>query len=150
MIEAFWDVYEYDDFDECRRMYREDFMFCTASLYLHPNPSSIIWNKIQEYSQHPRHFDRRTKEVGKCFPLSFMQSKNISNIMEARLKTEAWEKYKLNSSVEVMECLSTIRSNMDVCRMNGIADVLFICCMVAIILMVILATAQDKIKSFFM
>ncbi|XP_050091612.1 regulator of hypoxia-inducible factor 1-like isoform X2 [Anopheles aquasalis] len=154
MIEALWDVYEYDEFDECRRLYRDDFMFCTANLYLYPKPSSIIWNKIQEYSQHPRHYDRRTKEVGQCFPISLMphndmQYKNISNIMEAHLSEDAWQKYKLNSSVEVMECLSTIQSNIDFWRINGVADVLFICCFIAIILMVLLATAQDKIKSFY-
>ncbi|XP_035789042.1 regulator of hypoxia-inducible factor 1-like isoform X2 [Anopheles albimanus] len=154
MIEALWDVYEYDDFDECRRLYRDDFIYCTANLYLHPKSSSIVWNKIQEYSQHPRHYDRRINEMGQCFPMSLMayhdmQYNNISNIMETRLMANAWQKYKLNSSVEVMECISTIQSNMDFCRIDGVADVLFICCFVAIILMVLLATLQDKIKSFY-
>ncbi|XP_058122759.1 O-acyltransferase like protein-like [Anopheles ziemanni] len=141
-------IYEYDDYDDCRRSH-PDFVYCIVQLRLQPDPTSVIWNSIQNYSSSPRHFDRRSVEVGSCLqechPPFERNSEHITTLLDVCLRTKVWSLYKLNSTIERASCSGAVKSNAE--HEDGwkiaAAKVTFVCWAVGALFLVSWATLLD-------
>ncbi|XP_052895585.1 O-acyltransferase like protein-like [Anopheles moucheti] len=139
-------IYQYDDYEECRRTY-SDFVYCNAKAHLTSSLDSVLWTNIKNYSTHPRHFDRRTIEVGacvqKCRPTFESAMHNVSAELERCVQKKIWSQYELNSSIEIMRCIHgdepTLKNSAEI----GIAQIGFLCFAIGAIMLVILATVSD-------
>ncbi|XP_053674031.1 O-acyltransferase like protein-like [Anopheles nili] len=142
-------LYDYDDYEECRREY-SDFVYCTVKSHLSSNASSTIWREIQHHSTHPRHFDRRVIEVGfclqKCRTVETVQPQthNVSAVLQTCVERKIWALYHLNSTTEIMRCISSNNSFADNSSSTGIARIIFICSVVGVIAAVFYATVADN------
>uniref|UniRef100_A0AAG5DD43 Acyltransferase 3 domain-containing protein n=2 Tax=Anopheles atroparvus TaxID=41427 RepID=A0AAG5DD43_ANOAO len=140
-------IYQYDDFDDCRRVY-PGFVYCTVQLRLLPDAASALWNSIQKYSASPRHFDRRTIEVGSCLqecsPSFDMTTGNVTAFLYTCLQAKIWSQYQLNSSIVLARCKSAADANAtNESWMTVVAGSAFIAWTVGALLLVIWATISD-------
>ncbi|XP_049295267.1 O-acyltransferase like protein-like isoform X2 [Anopheles funestus] len=139
-------IYQYDDYEECRQTY-SDFVYCSAKAHLTSNLDSMLWTNIKNYSAHPRHFDRRTIEVGacvqKCIPTFESAIHNLSAELQRCVEKKIWSQYELNSSIEIMRCIHGNKSTKNNNPELGIAQIAFLCFAIGTIMVVMLASLSD-------
>ncbi|XP_052873540.1 regulator of hypoxia-inducible factor 1-like [Anopheles cruzii] len=140
-------IYQYDDFDGCRRLH-SDFVYCVTKVHFDPDPDSLLWNYLQNYSTHPRRYDRRTIEMGTCVQECAAASAayNITTVLEDCVSSKVWAQYEFNSSVETVKCISSTESTPQDATEIGILEVAFLCCAVGIVVLVGLSTVKDTAK----
>ncbi|XP_053664389.1 O-acyltransferase like protein-like [Anopheles marshallii] len=139
-------IYQYDDYEECRRTYI-DFVYCNAKAHLKSSLDSMLWTSIKNYSTNPRHFDRRTIEVGACAQkcrLTFESAiHNVSAELERCVEKKIWSQYEFNSSIEIMRCIHGDESTPNNSAELGIAQICFLCFAIGAIVLVTLASVSD-------
>ncbi|XP_041769148.1 O-acyltransferase like protein-like isoform X5 [Anopheles merus] len=142
-------IYRYDDYEECRRTY-SDFVYCNAISQIVPAFDSKIWTRIQEYSTHPRHFDRSAIETGTCLQKCRHTMQSVEHNITAELhdcvKTKIWSQYELNSSINILNCITAEELN-DTSETSGVARLAFLCISIGIIMLVIFATVYDGVNT---
>ncbi|XP_050074224.1 O-acyltransferase like protein-like [Anopheles maculipalpis] len=140
-------IYQYDDYEECRRTYSNS-VFCSAKSYLLPSVDSTLWAEIMNYSTHPRHFDRRTIEVGvcvqKCKPEFDSAVHNVSAELQRCIERNMWRQYELNSSIEIMRCIYADEAAVENSAGLGVAQIGFLCFAIGAIVLAILASVSDN------
>uniref|UniRef100_A0A182WAW7 Acyltransferase 3 domain-containing protein n=1 Tax=Anopheles minimus TaxID=112268 RepID=A0A182WAW7_9DIPT len=139
-------IYQYDDYEECRRTY-SDFVYCSAYAHLISSSNSTQWTSIENYSSHPRHFDRRKVEVGacvqKCRPTFESAIHNLTAELQRCVEQKMWSRYALNSSIEIMHCIHGAEATKDNSAGLGIAQISFLCFAIGAIVLAVLASVAD-------
>uniref|UniRef100_A0AAG5CWG7 Acyltransferase 3 domain-containing protein n=1 Tax=Anopheles atroparvus TaxID=41427 RepID=A0AAG5CWG7_ANOAO len=59
-------LFAYDDFEDCRRWYREDYVYCIAKAPLAPDDTSTLWRNLSYFSSDYHHYDHTVLERGVC------------------------------------------------------------------------------------
>uniref|UniRef100_A0A182HZ42 Acyltransferase 3 domain-containing protein n=1 Tax=Anopheles arabiensis TaxID=7173 RepID=A0A182HZ42_ANOAR len=61
-------VFVYDDFEDCRRWYRDEYVYCIVKAPLAPDDSSALWRNLSYFSSDYHHYDHSVLERGVCVP----------------------------------------------------------------------------------
>ncbi|KAL1395086.1 hypothetical protein pipiens_011497 [Culex pipiens pipiens] len=59
-------VFEYDDYEECRREHRDEYAFCVVHATISPDESSELYRNLTTFSQDTLHYDHTRLERGVC------------------------------------------------------------------------------------
>ncbi|XP_058117403.1 uncharacterized protein LOC131284617 [Anopheles ziemanni] len=59
-------LFVYDDFEDCRRWYRDDYVYCIAKAPLAPDDTSTLWRNLSYFSSDYHHYDHTVLERGVC------------------------------------------------------------------------------------
>uniref|UniRef100_A0A1Q3FSA5 Acyltransferase 3 domain-containing protein n=2 Tax=Culex tarsalis TaxID=7177 RepID=A0A1Q3FSA5_CULTA len=59
-------VFEYDDFEECRREHRDEYAYCVVHATISPDESSDLYRNLTTFSQDTLHYDHTRLERGVC------------------------------------------------------------------------------------
>ncbi|XP_058836497.1 regulator of hypoxia-inducible factor 1-like [Topomyia yanbarensis] len=104
-------LYDYDDFDDCRRA-NPEYEYCVVKAHLEENTKSALWRQISRYSADPRHYRRDVLELGICVdrcnaiidrpPENDTRTNRASSCSTERV----WLNYALNSTSHVSNCVS--------------------------------------------
>ncbi|XP_065078604.1 O-acyltransferase like protein-like [Ochlerotatus camptorhynchus] len=104
-------LYDYDDFDDCRSE-NPGFLYCVVKAHLVENTSSVLWQRIKEYSSDPRHYRRDILEIGvcldRCVSLTELTNNDGHNaqLAEKCAADRVQTNYNLNSTTDVLNCIS--------------------------------------------
>ncbi|XP_055536792.1 O-acyltransferase like protein-like isoform X2 [Wyeomyia smithii] len=118
-------LYDYDDFDECKRANPDKYQYCVVKAHLEENASSQLWREINQYSNDPRHYRRDIIELGICLDrctlvsleedgrhhstASTRDSKFAKECASERIKLN----YGLNSSSRTSTCVGASNNIVD-------------------------------------
>ncbi|XP_035918932.1 uncharacterized protein LOC118517159 [Anopheles stephensi] len=140
-------IYQYDNYEECRHTY-SDFVYCSTKAHLTPSLDSALWDEIMNYSTHPRHFDRRTIEVGacvqRCRPSFDSAIHNVSAELQRCIERKMWSQYELNSTIEIMRCIYADETLTETSTGIGVAEIGFLCFALGAIVLAIFASWSDN------
>ncbi|XP_058444124.1 nose resistant to fluoxetine protein 6-like [Malaya genurostris] len=115
-------LYDYDDFEECRRTYRDKYLYCIVRAHFSPDDESLLWKNLSSYSEHPFRYDRRIQERGICVPdcERFSQGVQLSDASGydeddtyvdlfrscINLKLEKHYNIRAGTNIEIVHCYS--------------------------------------------
>ncbi|XP_058832979.1 O-acyltransferase like protein-like [Topomyia yanbarensis] len=149
-------LFKYDDFDECRKG-NPRFQYCIVQAVIRPNESSDIWHNISLLSANPLNFPHDHLERGIClhdclrrvFPveqLEIDQMEILASNDELRLdylsrcvNMELEASHQLQTSASILHCLS----EENFLSSFGLADQCFLGMVIALVLLVGVATVRD-------
>ncbi|KAL9693697.1 hypothetical protein quinque_012982 [Culex quinquefasciatus] len=59
-------LFQYDEYEDCRMTYREQYVYCVVRARIRPDDGSELWRNISLFSEDTRHYDHRMVERGIC------------------------------------------------------------------------------------
>ncbi|XP_001658417.2 nose resistant to fluoxetine protein 6 isoform X1 [Aedes aegypti] len=59
-------LFEYDDFESCRKTYRERYVYCIVRAKIVPDDESLLWQNMSLVSEDNFYYDHRVLERGMC------------------------------------------------------------------------------------
>nr|XP_029728562.1 nose resistant to fluoxetine protein 6-like [Aedes albopictus] len=59
-------LFEYEDFESCRKTYREQYVYCIVRARIIPDDDSQLWRNVSIFSEDSFHYDHRVLERGVC------------------------------------------------------------------------------------
>ncbi|XP_055620840.1 O-acyltransferase like protein-like isoform X2 [Toxorhynchites rutilus septentrionalis] len=135
------DLYEYDDFEDCRRG-NPNYLYCVVKAHIKENSSSVVWKQISQYSSDPRHYRRDILELGicldRCHPST--ETGNQTELVKRCATDRVRLRYQLTSSARIWNCASLDTFNQPIGR---ILETIFILTCAVILLTVVTSTAVD-------
>ncbi|XP_021712120.1 nose resistant to fluoxetine protein 6-like [Aedes aegypti] len=134
-------LYDYDDFDDCRRR-NPSFRYNVVKAHIVQNTSSVMWQRITQHSNDPRHYQRNALEIGICLD----RCKWATNV-EMSIEQQAgicaadrvWTNYQLKSIPETLVSISAD----DYDRPVGTLEMIFCLTVLSIVLLIVTCTIID-------
>ncbi|XP_052888393.1 uncharacterized protein LOC128296908 [Anopheles moucheti] len=145
-------VFLYDDYEDCRRWYRDEYVYCIVKAPLAPDESSALWRNISYFSSDYHHYDHSVLERGVCIPKchdAIIQNATESGtdqlsreeMIHRCISAEITPHYGLivSSALHIQHCYS--RDTVDI--PYDWLDVMFFVLAAAIIALVVASTVYD-------
>ncbi|XP_062712288.1 O-acyltransferase like protein-like [Aedes albopictus] len=135
-------LYDYDDFDECRRR-NPNFRYSVVRAQIVENSSSLQWQQIKEYSENPRHYQRDTLEIGICLdrcPLVYSVETSAEQQAKPCAANRVWTNYQLNTSIDTWISISADDFNQP----NGALETVFSFLVVLLLVLIVTCTIVDS------
>uniref|UniRef100_A0A182VS45 Acyltransferase 3 domain-containing protein n=1 Tax=Anopheles minimus TaxID=112268 RepID=A0A182VS45_9DIPT len=145
-------VFLYDDFEDCRRWYRNEHVYCIVKAPLAPDESSALWRNISYFSSDYHHYDHSVLERGVCIPKchdaiiqnateSGMDRLSREEMIHRCISAEITPHYNLivSSELHIQHCYSHETENIP----YDWLDVIFFILAAVIIVLVVASTVYD-------
>ncbi|XP_058466275.1 nose resistant to fluoxetine protein 6-like [Malaya genurostris] len=146
-------LYNYDDFEECRRNYRDQYIYCVVRAHVNPDDRSTLWMNLSRFSEDPFRYDRRIQERGICVQDCERLAQSVqpseagqegytrANLLKSCIDFELRKDYNLRvtSDVEIFHCYSKANDNPPL----DYLEILFIAIVVLILVLVCFSTWKD-------
>ncbi|XP_053673399.1 nose resistant to fluoxetine protein 6-like [Anopheles nili] len=145
-------LFVYDDFEDCRRWYRDDYVYCIVKAPLAPDENSALWRNLSYFSADNHHYDHTLLERGvcvqKCHDAIIQNATELGTdrltreqLMHRCIQAEIEPHYNLvvSSELHVQHCYSRSTENIPY---DGL-DLAFFLLAAVIILLVIASTVYD-------
>uniref|UniRef100_A0A182S6T3 Acyltransferase 3 domain-containing protein n=1 Tax=Anopheles maculatus TaxID=74869 RepID=A0A182S6T3_9DIPT len=145
-------VFVYDDFEDCRRWYQDEYVYCIVKAPLAPDESSDLWRNISYFSSDYHHYDHSVLERGVCVPKchdaiiqnateSGMDRLSREEAIHRCISAEITPHYNLIVSPElrIQHCYSRDTENIP----YDWLDVMFLVLAAVIIFLVVASTVYD-------
>ncbi|XP_053698545.1 nose resistant to fluoxetine protein 6-like [Sabethes cyaneus] len=117
-------LYDYDDFEECRRTFREQYIYCVVKTHIRPDNASLLWKSLSRFSEDECHYQHRVQERGLCVQqceLSISKGTKVhseghthADQLRSCINSQLRNDYNLQveSDVEIYHCYSAQNENL--------------------------------------
>ncbi|XP_055524713.1 nose resistant to fluoxetine protein 6-like [Wyeomyia smithii] len=117
-------LYDYDDFEACRRNFREQYIYCVVKANIRPDNESLVWRSISHFSEDERHYQHRMQERGLCVQqcdLSIGKGQAVTSEghthadqLRTCINSQLLAEYGLQveSDVEIFHCYNKFNENL--------------------------------------
>ncbi|XP_058812736.1 nose resistant to fluoxetine protein 6-like [Topomyia yanbarensis] len=151
--DSFPKLYDYDDFEECRRIYREQYIYCVVRARISPDEESLLWKNLSRFSEDQFRYDRRVHERGLCVQ-DCERTSRTAELSKANqegytyadlfkscinLKLQKNHNLQIDSDVEIFHCYSKVNENPPL----DYTEILFITTVGLILVLVFFSTWID-------
>ncbi|XP_053686198.1 O-acyltransferase like protein-like [Sabethes cyaneus] len=145
-------LYDYDDFDDCKRANPDRYRYCVVKAQLEEDANSQLWHEITQYSNDPRHYRRDILELGVCLDRCTLitpendeenYSKQAATVDPQFAEECATERIRLNYAMNSTSRVSNCVAATDKSSSLSVIDTLFSAIIAAIFALVITSTVID-------
>ncbi|XP_063709171.1 nose resistant to fluoxetine protein 6-like [Culicoides brevitarsis] len=153
-------LFKYDDYDQCRAIYKRNFTYCVVDVQLFEGSNSSLWRQIEDFSRDRRcHFRHDKIKRGIClnehldvgFKGTFVnkmmrnRTKNEEKLVQKVIFDDLLASYGLKSDQKVKFCMT---DETEKARMSfDLFDILFTFIIVSILTIIIVGTVSKNIQT---